>query len=135
MAACVERIRSAGHGVLATLNAARGVDAVPVVFAWDSGRILVPVDTVKPKRSTNLRRVRNVQDDPRCVLLVDHYSDDWDELWWVRVDGWASVIEDERGLQEPLDVLASRYEQYRVRRPAGPVILIQADHWKGWSSS
>ena len=46
----------------------------------------------------------------------------------------ASVVEDELGLQDPLDVLANRYERYRERNQAGPVILIQADRWKGWSS-
>jgi hypothetical protein len=44
------------------------------------------------------------------------------------------VVDDERGLQDPLDVLADRYEQYRERRPVGPVIVIQVDRWKGWSS-
>jgi len=32
-------------------------------------------------------------------------------------------------------VLAHRYEQYRERRPSGPVIVIQADRWKGWSGA
>jgi PPOX class probable F420-dependent enzyme len=68
-------------------------------------------------------------------LLADRYDDDWDMLWWVRIDGWASVVEDERARQDPLDLLADRYEQYRRRRPAGPVIMIRADRWKGWSST
>jgi len=45
------------------------------------------------------------------------------------------VVEDERGLQDPLDVLAGKYDQYLERRPMGPVIVIQVDRWKGWSSA
>ena len=73
--------------------------------------------------------------ETRVALLADYYDDNWDALWWVRVDGWAAVVEDERGLQDPLDVLAERYPQYREKRPPGPVIVIQADRWKGWSST
>jgi PPOX class probable F420-dependent enzyme len=89
----------------------------------------------KPKKSTNLRRLRNIRENPRVTLLADKYEEDWDLLWWARVDGWASVVEDERGLQHPLNVLAEKYEQYRDNRPAGPVIVIQVDRWKGWSST
>ena len=107
---------------------------VPVTFAVDGDLIYTTVDH-KPKKSGNLRRLRNIRENPRVALLVDYYSDDWDQLWWVRIDGWASVVEDERGLQDPLDVLAERYGQYQERRPAGPVIVIQADRWKGWAGS
>jgi PPOX class probable F420-dependent enzyme len=107
---------------------------VPMTFAVDGDLIYTAVDH-KPKKSMNLRRLRNIRENPRVALLADHYSADWDELWWVRVDGWASVVEDERGLQDPLDVLAEKYPQYLENRPAGPVIVIQADRWKGWAGS
>src|SRR4051812_26018050 len=82
------------HGVLATVHPARGVDAVPVVFAaMDDGRLAIPVDTVKPKSTTRLQRIVNVEVDPRCVLLVDHYDDDWSRLWWVRVHAHAEVTD------------------------------------------
>ena len=53
----------------------------------------------KPKKSPNLRRLRNVRENPRVALLADHYADDWNQLWWVRVDGWASVVDDEQGFR------------------------------------
>ena len=130
------RTRLAGARVarLATVGGDGQPHLVPVTFAVDGDLIYTAVD-YKPKKSANLRRLRNIRENPRVALLVDHYSEDWDELWWVRVDGWANVVEDERGLQDPLDVLADRYEQYQQRRPVGPVIVIQVDRWKGWSSS
>jgi PPOX class probable F420-dependent enzyme len=128
------RLADARVARLATVGGDGQPHVVPVTFAVEGDLIYTAVD-YKPKKSVNLRRLRNIRENPRVALLVDHYAEDWDELWWVRVDGWASVVEDELGLQDPLDVLAGRYEQYRDRRPAGPVILIQADRWKGWSST
>jgi PPOX class probable F420-dependent enzyme len=127
------RLARARVARLATAGGDGQPHLVPVTFAVDGDLIYTAVD-YKPKKSANLRRLRNIRENPRVALLVDHYTDDWDELWWVRVDGWANVVEDERGLQDPLDVLADRYEQYREHRPVGPVIVIQVDRWKGWSS-
>jgi hypothetical protein len=83
------------HGVLSTLHPVRGVDAVPVVFAaMGDGRLAIPIDTVKPKSTTRLQRIANIELDDRCVLLVDHYDTDWSRLWWVRVHGHAAVTGD-----------------------------------------
>jgi PPOX class probable F420-dependent enzyme len=128
------RLGSARVARLATAGGDGQPHLVPVTFAVDGDLIYTAVD-YKPKKSTNLRRLKNIRENPRVALLADYYADDWDLLWWVRVDGWASVVEDERALQNPLDVLAERYEQYREHRPAGPVIVIQVDRWKGWSST
>jgi len=130
------RARLAGARVarLATAGGDGQPYLVPVTFAVDDDLIYITVDH-KPKTTTKLKRLRNIRENPRVALLADHYADDWDELWWVRVDGWASVVDDERGLQDPLDVLAERYEQYREHRPVGPVIVIQVDRWKGWTST
>jgi PPOX class probable F420-dependent enzyme len=129
-----KRLGSARVARLATAGGDGQPHLVPVTFAVDGDLIYMAVDH-KPKKSANLRRLRNIHENPRVALLADHYAEDWDRLWWVRVDGWASVVEDERSLQDPLDVLADKYEQYRERRPAGPVVMIQVDRWKGWSSS
>jgi PPOX class probable F420-dependent enzyme len=128
------RLASARVARLATTGGDGQPHLVAVTFAVDGDLIYTAVDH-KPKKSTNLRRLRNIRENPRVALLADHYAEDWDQLWWVRVDGWASVVEDERALQDPLDVLAERYEQYQLRRPAGPVIVIQVDRWKGWAGS
>ena len=128
------RLASARVARLATTGGDGQPHLVAVTFAVDGNLIYTAVDH-KPKKSPNLRRLRNVRENPRVALLADYYDEDWDLLWWVRVDGWASVVEDEHALQGPIDVLADRYEQYRQHRPAGPVIVIQVDRWKGWSGS
>ena len=96
------RLAGARVARLATAGGDGQPHLVPVTFAIDGDLIYTTVDH-KPKKSANLRRLRNIRENPRVALLADHYAEDWDELWWVRVDGWASVVEDERGLQNPLD--------------------------------
>src|SRR5262245_43382513 len=81
------RLAACDHGILCTVHAERGVDAVPVVYAVDDGFVGVPIDRVKPKTSSRLQRERNLEADPRATLLIDHWDrDDWSRLWWVRVE-------------------------------------------------
>ena len=128
------RLGSARVARLATAGGDGQPHLVPVTFAVDGDLIYTTVDH-KPKKSANLRRLRNIRENPRVALLVDQYTEDWDALWWVRVDGWASIIDDSRAVTHPIDALAQRYQQYQTTRPAGPVIVIQADNWTGWSST
>ena len=107
---------------------------VPITFAVAGDQICTAVDH-KPKTTPNLRRLRNIAENPTVALLADHYEDDWTGLWWVRVDGRASIVTDDTSMQPYLDRLAERYEQYRQARPAGPVIVIEARRWTGWSGS
>ena len=82
------RLAAHDHGILCTVHAERGVDAVPVVYVVDDdGYVGVPVDRVKPKASSRLQRERNLETDPRATLLVEHWDrDDWSQLWWVRAE-------------------------------------------------
>lgn len=117
---------------LATADAAGKPHLVPATFALDGDMIAIAVDH-KPKRHTNLKRLRNIEENPAVTLLVDHFDEDWDRLWWVRADGEARVIENELAY-ELVDALVDKYEQYREHRPAGPVIAIQVSRWSGWSA-
>jgi len=119
---------------LATAGRAGQLHVVPVPFAVDGDRICTAVDH-KPKTTPNLRRLRNIAENPRVALLADHYTDDWAGLWWLRVDGRASIVTGETAMGPYLDLLAGRYGQYRQARPAGPVIVIEAERWTGWSGN
>src|ERR1700759_4185393 len=63
---------------------------VPVVFALHDDVIYTAVDA-KPKTTRRLRRLANIERNPQVSLLVDHYADDWTQLWWVRADGVAAI--------------------------------------------
>ena len=78
---------------------------VPIVFAVEGDTIYNAVDH-KPKRSTQLRRLANIAENPAVSVLVDYYDDDWDELWWVRADGVAS--RPSRRVADPVNPARSR---------------------------
>lgn len=106
------RLERADHGVLSTLHPRRGVDTVPVCFVVAGDIVAIPIDTVKPKRSTQLGRLRNLEADPRATLLVEHWdADDWSSLWWVR----ASLVltdADDATTADLVALLAAKYPQY-----------------------
>src|SRR4051812_2567350 len=130
--ACWVRLRGTTHGVLATAHEGRGVDAVPVVFALVADDVVVPIDTVKPKSSTRLQRVANIERDPRCVLLIEHYDDDWSQLWWVRAHGRASASTPS---DAHLAALAARHPQYEAPGTIPSVLVIAIDAISGWSAT
>jgi PPOX class probable F420-dependent enzyme len=117
---------------LGTADAGGKPHLVPATFAVLGDVVAIAVDH-KPKRHSNLKRLRNIQENPAVTLLVDHFADDWNDLWWVRADGDAQVIENELAY-ELVDALVDKYEQYRDHRPAGPVIRIQINRWSGWAA-
>ena len=129
-----ERLAAAPLAHLATVGAEGKPHLVPITFAVDGDAIYFAVDA-KPKRTTNLRRLRNIAANPSVAVLVDHYDDDWRRLWWVRVDGRALVLAAGPEAERAIDLLAERYVQYRTARPLGPVVAITIDSITGWSAA
>jgi PPOX class probable F420-dependent enzyme len=128
------RVASAYVARLATAGADGRPHIVPICFALDEQTLYFAVDS-KPKQTTNLKRLRNIAADPAVSVLVDHYEDDWDKLWWVRLDGNARVVIDEGEVQKALRLLAARYSQYRAATPVGPVVAIAIAGMTGWSAT
>ena len=116
---------------LATVDEQGLPHLVPVVFAMRGDTVVFAVDH-KPKRTTNLRRLRNIEATGRVSLLVDHYDEDWTRLWWVRADGTARILHDD-DRTEPVRWLVAKYDQYTGRPPAGPVVRIDVTTWRGWA--
>ncbi|WP_460707023.1 TIGR03668 family PPOX class F420-dependent oxidoreductase [Myceligenerans halotolerans] len=129
---CRERLSTARSAYLATTGSDLAPRIVPIVFALLGDAIVTAVDQ-EPKTTTALRRLRNIAENPRVAVLCDHYSDDWDRLWWVRADGTADVVDDGPAWPEGVAALAARYPQYRENLPHGPVIHIAITRWTGWS--
>lgn len=128
-----DRFRSARVARLATVGPDGAPHVVPITFALVGEDRLVSAVDHKPKRTTRLRRLANIAAHPAVAVLVDGYDEDWDKLWWARADGNARVGE-VAGEPAALTALTSRYPQYAERRPDGPLILIQALRWSGWSA-
>jgi len=126
------RLEEARVARLATADGSGKPHVVPVTFAIEDETVFFAVDA-KPKRTTNLKRLRNMAANPSVSLLIDHYEEDWSRLWWVRVDGRARVLTDEAQTQHAVDLLAGKYEQYRKARPSGPVVAVAIERISGWS--
>ena len=94
-----------------------------VTFAVEGDAIYTAVDR-KPKSGANLKRLRNVGENPWVTVLADHYSDDWDTQWWVRADGKAAILADQRQMAAPLRLPADRYRQSRRAPPTGPALAM-----------
>ncbi|ASW92594.1 TIGR03668 family PPOX class F420-dependent oxidoreductase [Mycobacterium marseillense] len=122
---------------LGTVTPGGAPHLVPVVFAVAadpvSGQDVVytAVDA-KPKTTRRLRRLANIDANPLVSLLVDHYADDWTRLWWVRVDGVATVHDDGQALEVGRRLLRAKYPQYQSVSLDGPVIAVAVHRWSSW---
>lgn len=106
---------------------------MPITFAVDGDTVYSAVDA-KPKSTTELRRLSNIAANPRVSVLVDHYADDWTQLWWARADGSAHIAVGAE-VARALELLTARYAQYVTHPPGGPVIAIDVRRWSGWSAA
>ena len=130
----LRRAVAADHGVLATLDRNHGSSLVPACFAIDGDRLAIPIDSVKPKGSTALGRVRNLERDPRATLLIEHWdAADWSRLWWVqlllvRSDETPDRVARLEGL------LRDRYPQYRDG-PFVDILTFRIEKIGGWEAA
>jgi PPOX class probable F420-dependent enzyme len=133
-AEAMRRLSSSQVARLATVNQKGLPHVVPIVFAIDGDTLYFAVDA-KPKKTTDLQRLKNIAANPVVSVLADHYEDDWSELWWVRADGTAHVVTESAEAKRAVELLANKYEQHRRTRPAGPGVAIHLDRVTGWSGS
>lgn len=102
-------------GVLSTYGQ-RTIHSVPIVFAVVGDEIFSPIDG-KPKAGKPLQRVRDIERDPRYTLLLQHYDDDWRQLWWLRITGEARVVSgaelDDGIYRDVVGALRNKYVQYQ----------------------
>jgi PPOX class probable F420-dependent enzyme len=125
------RVEAAPVARLATIDRQGRPHLVPICFALVGETIYTAVDR-KPKRSQRLQRIENARANPQVAVLVDHYEDDWSQLWWVRLRGRARVLEPGEEVERALALLAAKYAQYRAEPPPGPVLAVDLDEWRGW---
>jgi PPOX class probable F420-dependent enzyme len=127
--ACRALAATAAVARLGTIDPDGAPNLVPMVFALEQDTLACVVDA-KPKRTTALARLRNIERDPRVTVLFDHYEDDWTRLWWVKARGTAQVVTDVSAIMERLRAKYAQYGDYEVEEIG---IVIQVQHWSGWS--
>ena len=121
-------------GHLATANADGVPHVIPVCFTTD-GRFIYSVLDQKPKRTSlnRLRRVRNIQANPQVTLLIDHYEEDWNRLWYMMVAGRAELLLEGDERVSAITILREKYHQYReMDIGLNPVIKISPAKVVSW---
>jgi len=127
----IERFAAAPVARLATVTPDGRPHVVPIVFALDGEVVYTAVDG-KPKSTARLQRLANIGANPRVSILVDHYADDWSQLWWVRADGVATVAAEGPECARGLTLLRAKYPQYEHVSLEGPVIAVTVEKWASW---
>lgn len=113
---------------------------VPVVFIYDGNNFYVPIDE-KAKRSKpeNLKRVKNIQTNPNVALLIDEYNEDWKKIWFVMIQGNASLINNIESKQNRLvqrvhRLLYEKYPQYQTTGVGKFCIMIRPQKVINWKN-
>lgn len=89
-------------------------ESMPIVFVRVGELLFSPIDG-KPKSSAKLARIEHIEKNPSGTLLIDHYQDDWEQLWWVRLDVEAEVIRGEHAAWDSAVLkLKDKYSQYQT---------------------
>jgi PPOX class probable F420-dependent enzyme len=124
-------------GRLATADQSGQPHVIPIVFATDGERLYTPLDR-KPKRvgSMELKRVRNLVENPRVAVVVDHYEEDWSKLTWLLVKGTGTLVESGEEYDVGVQLLEKKYPQYeRMRLQGQPLIVITPFDITSWKAN
>lgn len=130
---------------LATLNSEGRPHLVPVVFVNYEGILWSPVDG-KPKRAGELARLANAIANPGASLLLDHYTDDWSQLWWLRIDVELQIYRLNMDTENPIDTTTagavealrrkySQYESMAVLRDPPTLLGMQSLNISSWCAT
>ncbi len=128
------RLASARVGYLATVRGDGRPHVVPIVFAVGDDRTVYSIADPKPKRGLDLLRHRNIVANPAVSVLVDAYDEAWEQLWWVRADGSASVVEGGQARDTTIRLLKAKYPQYESwTTPFGAATVITVERLTSWT--
>ena len=117
-------IESHRVGRLATADADGAPHAIPICYAFDGECIYSAID-LKPKKANGreLKRVRNIRENPSVALIIDDYAEDWSQLAYVLVQGMAEVLRDGDEQTRAENLLRDKYSQYETLLESGCTIL------------
>ena len=131
---------SARRAVLATIAPDGHPRLVPICFVviGEPSILYTPIDD-KPKRTEDpltLARVRDIAADPRVVILVDRWDEDWTRLSWLRVEGRGTLLQPSATPAEnaaAVTALRAKYRQYETHRlEPRPLIRVTLDRVTDW---
>jgi PPOX class probable F420-dependent enzyme len=116
------------------------------VFAYDEEHYYIPIDEKtkqRPSKPEKLKRVKNIQANPNIALLIDEYNEDWTKLYFVMIQGRASLISNKKGEQEnelllllekAHKLLSEKYHHYQKIGIGEYVIMIYPQKIMTWKN-
>jgi len=120
---------------LATADETGVPHVVPICFALVGESLYVSIDE-KPKRGApmQLRRMRNIEQNPDVAVVADVYADDdWAQLGFVLVHGRARILFEGDEHRQAVAALRGKYMQYRAMAlDDRPVIAIAIERVTTW---
>jgi PPOX class probable F420-dependent enzyme len=122
---------------LATADRAGRPHVIPIVFAVDDRFLFTPIDA-KPKRvsANQLKRVRNIRENPDVAVVVDEYHEDWSRLLWVLIRGRAELVEGGSLQTTGIQLLKAKYRQYETMPLANRfLIVVTVENVTTWSTN
>ena len=132
----LEFLRSASVAHLATTDANGQPHVIPVCFVFDGEHFYSSIDE-KPKRAATaeLKRLKNIRENPKVALLVDHYDKDWRKLAYILVFGMARILQSGAKHRIGVNLVRNKYPQYRTMAiHARPMIFITAERVVSWGN-
>ena len=129
-------LEEARVGHLATADDRGAPHVIPVCFTLYRHALYSVLD-LKPKRTslTRLKRVRNILSNPQAALIIDHYQEDWQGLWYLLVTGTADLLVDGEERAKAVESLRAKYPQYREMEIAeNPVIRLTPETVVSWGT-
>jgi len=121
---------------LATADRGAVPHVVPVCFAVNGDTLYITIDQkAKRRSSTELKRLRNIAENPVVAVVVDHYDEDWARLGWVMLHGHADILVDGPEHDEAQNSLRFRYPQLQAMQIAQlPVIAVRIERTSSWGN-
>ena len=109
---------------LATADGDGAPHAIPICYAFDGETLYSALD-LKPKQvgGRRLKRVRNILANPKVALIIDDYSEDWDTLAYVLIQGTATLLDDGDEQSKAESLLREKYPQYERLLETGCTVL------------
>jgi len=131
-----EFVEAARIGHLATASSAGAPHNIPLCFWFDGARFYFVIDE-KPKRATGtgIKRMKNIAENPRVALVIDHYEENWQQLGYVLIHGIARMVEDEAEYADAIQHLRHKYSQYHammLTREKNPLVRIEPQRIHTW---
>jgi len=127
-------VHSARVAHLATSDKSGQPHVIPICFVFDGKAIYSPIDE-KPKRASplNLKRVRNINANPRVAVLIDRYDENWKKLAYLLIFGKARTLTKGPRHKKAVALLRRKYPQYRKmaihERPMIQVTPLRVAKW------